>query len=221
MRVKFKYQAELLSLLAGGLTTLAFAPFGIWPLALVGPALLFHLWLGRDRRATFRLGLLYGLGFMGSGVTWLHVSIAQFGNVGWLLPILVTLVFVLIMALYYGLVSWLGGLFQGAERLRLLAVYPALWVLGEWLRGWLFTGFPWLLLGHTQIDTPLAGFGPIVGALGISWAVALSAGLMVVLFNHGRVRWSAAGGLLLIWGFSPMMPALTQDPNTNSGAAVP
>lgn len=124
------YTDDLIALLAGGLTTLAFAPFDLWPLALLGPGLLFRLWLKRGR-AGFRPGLLYGLGLMGSGVTWLYVSIAQFGDIGWLLPVLITAVFVLIIALYYGLTGWLVGRFKISPSLKLVAVFPAVWVLVE------------------------------------------------------------------------------------------
>jgi apolipoprotein N-acyltransferase len=193
-----KVNPGVIAVLAGILTALSFAPFEIWPLAVAGPALLFWLWLNKPGSG-FRLGLLYGLGLMGSGVTWLHVSIAQFGNLGWFFPILVTLVFVLVIALCYGLLGWLSGLFRGDDELKLLAVYPALWVLVEWQREWLFTGFPWLELGHAHIGTPLAGYGPVLGGLGVSWAVALSAGLLLLLIRSQATRWYAAAGLLLLW----------------------
>lgn len=183
---------------AGILTTFSFAPFDIWPLAILGPALLFWLWM-KNQGAGFRLGLLYGLGLMGSGITWLYVSIAQFGNVGWFLPILVTAVFVIIIALFYALLGWLGDRFKVPDRLKLLGIFPALWVLVEWLRGWFLTGFPWLELGYSQIDTPLAGYGPMMGGLGISFSVVLSAGLILLMFNPGRVRWYAGSGLLALW----------------------
>jgi apolipoprotein N-acyltransferase len=143
--------------------------------------------------------LLYGLGLMGTGVSWLHVSIAQFGDVGWLFPILVTAVFVLIMALYYGLAGWLVGRFTSSDRLKLIALFPAVWVLIEWLRGWLFSGFPWLQLGYAMIDTPLAGYAPVLGNLGVSFALVLSSGLVLLLFESGRVRVYALAGLLLLW----------------------
>ncbi|MEN8166116.1 MAG: apolipoprotein N-acyltransferase [Pseudomonadota bacterium] len=193
-----KINPGVVAVLAGILTTLSFSPFGIWPLAVAGPALLFWLWLNKQGSG-FRLGLLYGLGLMGSGVTWLHVSIAQFGNLGWFFPILVTAVFALLMALYYGLVGWLSGFFMGGERLKLLAVYPTLWVLVEWFRGWFLSGFPWLELGHAHVGTPLAGYGPVLGGLGVSWAVALSAGLLLLLIRSQTTRWYAASGLLLLW----------------------
>ncbi|MDJ0805378.1 MAG: apolipoprotein N-acyltransferase [Gammaproteobacteria bacterium] len=188
----------LIAVLAGILTTGAFAPFAIWPLAILGPALLFQLWL-KNPGGGFRLGFFFGLGMMGTGVTWLHVSIAQFGNIGWFLPILITLVFVVLMALYYGLLGWLSERFETPDRLKLLGVYPALWVLVEWFRGWFLSGFPWLELGHAQIDTPLAGFGPLLGGLGVSYVTALSAGLGLLVLKPGKARPFAISGLMGIW----------------------
>ncbi|MGD8590486.1 MAG: apolipoprotein N-acyltransferase, partial [Chromatiales bacterium] len=196
--LSWRYADELIALLAGGLTTLAFAPFGLWPLALAGPALLFRIWLKRGR-AGFRPGLFYGLGLMGSGVTWLYVSIAQFGDLGWLFPVLITALFVLIVAFYYGLTGWLAGRIGSSYRLKLVAIFPVVWVLVEWLRGWLFTGFPWLQLGYAMIDTPLAGYAPLLGSLGVSFMTVLTSGLILLLPEAGRMRWFAASALLLIW----------------------
>lgn len=189
---------QLAALLAGALTTLAFAPFHLWPLALAAPALLFYL-LTRSDVPGFGTGLAYGLGLMGSGVSWLHVSIAQFGDLGWLFPLVVTIGFVTVIALYYGLFGWLAGRFPVPLRLRLVLVYPALWVAVEWLRGWLFTGFPWLQLGYAMIDTPLAGYAPLLGTLGVSWMTVLSAGLLVATGTAGRHRWVPAALLALVW----------------------
>jgi len=54
-------------------------------------------------------------------------------------------------------------------------VLPSLWVLLEWLRGWAFSGFPWLSLGYAFIDSPLAGWAPVLGVYGVTWAAALAA----------------------------------------------
>ena len=73
-------------------------------------------------------------------------------------------------------------------------------MLFEWLRGWLFTGFPWLNLGYTQIDGPLAGYAPVVGVYGVSLLVALSGGLLWGLIRwSGRRRLAAGLGLAAIW----------------------
>ncbi len=190
---------HLLAILAGALTTLAFAPFHLWPLALFGPALLFLLWSGEEG-PDFASGFSYGLGLMGSGVSWLYVSIAQFGDLGWLFPLVITFGFVALMALFYGLLGWLAGRFRSSRAVALGLLLPALWTLVEWLRGWFLTGFPWLQLGYSQIDAPLAGYATVFGVLGVSWMVALSSGLLLLLAAKGAARWVSLAALLLIWG---------------------
>jgi apolipoprotein N-acyltransferase len=189
---------RIIALVAGVVTTSAYAPFDIWIAALVGPALLFMVWLERPR-LSHQTGFFYGLGLMGSGVSWLHVSIAQFGDLGWLFPLLVTLGFVALMALFYAALGWLASFFKSKEPLSLILVYPALWVLLEWLRGWFLTGFPWLQIGYSQIDSPLAGYGPLLGVLGISWMTLLTVGLLLAPLVSGRNRIVYLCAGVLIW----------------------
>ena len=170
----------LLAFLAGALAVLGFAPFGLGLAALASLTLLFFLWRHPARPGlNVWTGYAFGLGLMGFGVSWIRISIAQFGGVPPALAALITLLFVLFMALYFALAGWLGErLRKGADGLWLVAVLPAVWVLVEWLRGWLFTGFPWLSLGYSQIDLPLAGYGPLLGVFGVSLVLAVSAGLL-------------------------------------------
>jgi len=195
-------QRLAIAFLAGALGVLAFAPFGIYPLALISPALLFLLWLGCTPGQAFREGWSYGAGLFGFGVFWMHISIDKFGNVGAALAIVVTLIFVLTVALYYGLIGWIARRFAQANCLSLLLILlPALWVLGEWLRGWVFTGFPWLALGYSQIDSPLAGWAPLLGVYGVSWLLALSASLLLlVLLGRPGQRRLALIAAAVIWG---------------------
>jgi apolipoprotein N-acyltransferase len=189
---------RLTALVAGAVTTLGYAPFNLWGMALVGPALVFILWLERPE-LRIKTGFMYGLGLMGSGVSWLHVSIAQFGDLGWLFPLVVTLGFVALMALYYASLGWLVGHFKATRRQSLILIYPALWVLVEWLRGWFLTGFPWLQIGYSQIDSPLAGYGPLLGVLGISWLALVSVGLLLSMAAPGRLRLGFLSAVVLIW----------------------
>lgn len=190
---------RLWAFFSGGLTTLAFAPFDIWIMGVLGPLLLFLLWQ-YGKGPSFQTGFAYGVGLLGSGVSWLYVSVAQFGDLGWLFPLVLTLGFILFIALYYGLLGWVASRFNvAAEWQRLLLIYPTLWVLMEWIRGWFLTGFPWLQLGYSQIDSPLAGYAPLLGVLGVTWAVILSAGLIsCVALGQGRRLWLLAG-LVVIW----------------------
>lgn len=192
------------ALLAGALLPLAFAPFDWWPLALISPALLFGLWYGASPGRAARLGFLYGLGLFGVGVSWVFVAIHEFGNTGAVAAGLLTALFVAVLSLYPALVGYLGRRLAPAlsPAGALLLLWPALWTLGEWLRGALFSGFPWLSLGYSQIDGPLAGAAPVTGVYGLSWMLAFSAGGLTYLWV-GRRGWgrrlAPVGLALLVW----------------------
>ncbi len=178
---------------AGLALPLAFAPYGWWPLAVVSPAVLLLLLGPCTARQALGLGWCFGLGLFGHGVWWIQVSVHQFGLPSYLFSVPVTAVFILGMALYPALFAWL---LKHAERYRAapLLAAPALWVLVEYLRGWLFTGFPWLSLGYSQIDAPLAGFAPLLGVFGCSLAVMIQASLLAAM---PRAR-LAEGALMLL-----------------------
>lgn len=196
----------VLTFLGGALTVAAFAPFSYFPLAIVGPLPLLLLWLRAKPGMAFLQGWAYGLGLLGVGVFWMHISIDQFGNLGFVAAVAITLLFILLVALYYGLVGWLAARLRrqlkrpAAASLALLLIFPALWVLGEWLRGWLLTGFPWLALGYSQIESPLAGYAPLLGVYGVSWLLLVTAGLLVLVLTAGRRgKLLAALVMALIW----------------------
>ena len=199
----------LLAFGAGAALVLAFAPFdGGW-LAPAALALLFLLWWRTDARRAFGLGWAFGLGHMGFGVFWLHHSIAQFGGFDPISAKAVTLAFAAFLAGFPALVGGLVNRWLPPGRARLWLGYPAAWVLAEWLRTWLFTGFPWLLVGYSQTDTPLAGWAPLAGVLGVSLAVALAASALAGLVAGGwaGLRRPAPWALLVVlylggWGLS-------------------
>ena len=114
----------------------------------------------------------------------MHISIDQFGNVGTPLAILITLAFIAAVALFYGVTGWLTIRLsdKGAPIGNGLLLFPLIWVLLEWVRGWFLTGFPWLSLGYSQIDSPLSGWAPLLGVFGVSLAVLLTAGCLLSLF---------------------------------------
>lgn len=186
----------LLAFALGSLAVLAYAPFDVGLLMLPVVGGLLYLWRYAARPAIgFWLGYAFGLGLMGFGVFWIRISISQFGGVPMALAVVITLLFVAFMAVYYGLTGWLvGKLRTRNQAVWFLLVAPATWVLVEWLRGWLFTGFPWLALGYSQIDLPLNGFGPILGSYGITLVLLVSAGLLNLL-----PRITAIVAFVLLW----------------------
>lgn len=194
-------RADLLALLAGALLPLAFAPLSLFPLAVLSPALLFLLWLDvTPRRALWR-GLLFGLGQFGVGVSWVYVAIHDFGHSGVPLAVLLSALFVGILAVFPMLLGYLSARFlRGQDGWRLALLFPTAWTLIEWCRGWVLTGFPWLNLGYSQIDAPLRGFAPLVGVYGVTLAVALSAGLLASLVFAGRrAQFAALAALVVLW----------------------
>ena len=172
---------DALAAIAGALLVLAFAPFAVYPLAILCIAVLFRLLDGVSVRRAFWRGFLFGVVEFVFGVYWLYISIHIIGGAPLWLTLLIIAALVALMAVYSALVCALGvWLMPRPGPLRWIFVLPALWTLLEWLRGWLLTGFPWLSLGYSQIGSLLRGYASVFGVFGISLAVALSAGLLEI-----------------------------------------
>jgi len=175
---------DFLAVIAGASLPLAFAPYSLFPIAVLSPALLFLLWQDISTKRAFWRGWLYGVSLFSIGTSWVHISFYQFGGVPLIGAIFLTTLFVLVLAIYPALLgAALTRYFPKNTSSKLLIIYPAAWTLMESLRGWLFTGFPWLSLGYSQIDSPLNGFAPILGVYGVSWIIALSASLLVFAYQ--------------------------------------
>ena len=207
-------RGDLLALVGGALVPLAFAPFNLFVLAPLTLALLFALWLRVTVRQAAWRGFLFGLGQFGAGVSWVYVAIHEFGSTGAPLAALLTLMFVSILALYPMLAGILARRLAGDTANRpgyfLLVIAPAVWILVEWVRSWLFTGFPWLGMGYSQIDSPLHGWAPIFGVLALSSFVALSGGaLALVVLQRRQALKTALPILLMIWGSGPLLDRIT------------
>ncbi|MBI1731635.1 MAG: apolipoprotein N-acyltransferase [Gammaproteobacteria bacterium] len=184
---------------AGGACALAFAPYELHPLAPLALLVLFRLWKAATRVQAFRLGYLFGIGLFGTGVSWLHISINLFGGLGLLASAGVTFILIAYLALFPALAGYAARFDPApAPVLITVLVWPAIWVLTEWARAWLLTGFPWLLLGYSQTDSPLGSLAPLVGVLGISWATAVTAGLLLMFIHSAHRERTRCGAALLV-----------------------
>ena len=174
------------ALLAGSSCLFGFAPFGIYPIPVLALAILFTLWqrAGTPRIAA-RLGFAFGLGLFGAGISWIYVALHDYGDMPMLLALPATMLFCAFLALFTALSGYVQARIPASNTLRMVLVMPAVWVSVEWLRGMIFTGFPWLTLGYAHSDSPLAGYAPLLGVYGVSLVAAISAGLLAWLYDAG------------------------------------
>ncbi|WP_267256486.1 apolipoprotein N-acyltransferase [Coxiella endosymbiont of Ornithodoros maritimus] len=194
---------SVLALITGVILPLAFAPFNWFPIAFISPTILLAVWLRSRPLVAWWRGCLFGFGFFGVGASWIYVSIHHFGNANVPLAVLITVLFVFILALF---VAFQGLSFSLLFRKRkavltALFAFPAWWVVWEWLRSILFTGFPWLFLGYSQINSPLKGFGPLFGIYDISLIVAFISGCIYLLVTSKKLSRKIMCLILIILPF--------------------
>ena len=202
---------------AGAACVFGFAPFYAWSVPIVALTALFFVWSRSGSPLQGALsGLAFGLGYFVAGVSWVFVSLHEFGSMPAVLAAIATFLFCAYLALFPAAAGWLVPRLAGASPARRLILAPAAMVALEWLRGWLFTGFPWLTLGTSQVPgSPLAGFAPYVGAYGTSLAIAGAAALLAALaasraWSRSRV-WILAGlGALFLTGGLARLASWTQ-----------
>ena len=194
------WPGNLLALAAGALTTLALAPFDLWPLALLSIALLYLGLRQLTPKAAAGRGWCYGFGLFASGVSWVYVSIHDFGAASPALAGLLTLGFVAGLALFFALLGWLWARWFRREQAPLAdaLAFAALWLALDALRGWVLTGFPWLYVGYSQLHGPLAGLAPLGGVWLLSFCIALSAALLVNLPHLRTHKMQLAAALALL-----------------------
>ena len=179
MRIKY-----LFAVISGSLFALGFAPFSLWPLSILSICVLMHLLEGLEKKESFITGFLYGLGYWLSGISWVYVSIHYHGNIDILGSSLITLLFISCLSIYMGLFGVLYSYLSFQSTKSAIIAFPVCWVLIEILRGFLFTGFPWLLAGTTISDTPFGGWISVIGAQGNSLVLMIFCGALYALYRE-------------------------------------
>ncbi len=149
----------------GASATLAFAPFNFWFVIFPIFVSIFVL-LAKYSKHPFLDSWLFGFAYFGAGISWVHVSIATFGGVPLVVSLLMMAMLSGYLAIYFALAFWL------LRRLLQTVLWPLagplIWLLCEYARATFLTGFPWLSIGYSQLDSPLSGLFPIIGEIGIS-----------------------------------------------------
>ena len=173
----------MIAFLAGAASVIAFAPAGFYPLALATLALLAHLWSRATPQGCFFTGFWFGLGFFLAGVSWVYVSMSEFGGMPFPLAAFTTAFFCAFLALFPAAAGWLQARVPAPPWVRACLLIPAAWTLFEWLRGAIFTGFPWLAFGYAAVGWPLQGYAPLGGVYLLSFLTLALAGLVWLLYR--------------------------------------
>ncbi len=173
----------IIALLTGILTVFSFAPYGVWGFQILCLAVLAGVVICQTKKChAFFCGWAYGTASFGAGLYWMFISLHVYGGMN----ALMAGTGIALLAMFMGLLPAFACLFafllksrfQMGSVLFLMMLFPAFWTLFEWLRGWVFSGLPWLSAGYAFTDSPLAGFAPIAGVFGISLTVAVMAGAL-------------------------------------------
>ena len=183
----------LVALLLGTCSVLAYAPTGAFPLIWLTLGGLFALLTTENAQRRTRngalLGAVFGFGLFIGGVSWIYVSLSVFGGMPAPIAAIATLIFCLGLSAYPALAGAAFVRFSPPGVWQRSLFFASLWTLSEWLRGWIFTGFPWLTVGYSQTPpSPLSGFTPILGVYGLSFLCALISALAYHAFQRDSVQ---------------------------------
>ncbi len=165
---KLSWRKLCMSFAAGALLVFAFAPFKLFLLAFLSLAVLFYFWLKGSAKTNFYLGLSYGLGLYCFGVSWVYVSLSTYGGMPLWMGSIAVLGFASLLALFIALTGYVAARFF--KRYIILCL-PFIWLIFEWSKSWVLTGFPWLDVGYTQTPSWLFNWAPLGGVYMVSFIV--------------------------------------------------
>lgn len=169
-------------LISGGIGILAYSPFDYWWVSLLSAAGLIGISRLQQTKAALLGVFVWAVSYFAIGVNWVHISMIQFGGVPEIVSYLAVLLLAVYLALYPLLFSYIIQRFQMSN----VWAIAAIWTITEYLRGVVFTGFPWLQFGYSLIDSPFSGLAPILGVEGLTFFVMLVSGYLVNLVKNSQ-----------------------------------
>ena len=186
----------------GAIQVFAFAPFEqFW---IVYPSLIgFFLLLKQVKKTTrhyFLSSYIFSIAMFLATIHWVYVSMDLFGGMPLIVSVLLIVLLSAYLAIFPAAALWASTrLSHFSDTARYLLMIPVFWLISDWLRGYLLTGFPWAYLGYSHADTPLAGFAPVLGVQGITLAIMVICGASTLLIQRQKVIFNIAliCGLLL------------------------
>ncbi|MEO7276844.1 MAG: apolipoprotein N-acyltransferase [Sphingomicrobium sp.] len=204
----------LYALIAGALSALAFEPVGWWPLLPVAFAAMCELiWRSKGIWRALLLGWAFGFGQFVISLNWIATAFTfQAAMPPWLGWVAVA-VLSMYLAIYPALATGLAWRFGRSDRVSLVVILGGAWTISEWLRGTMFTGFPWNPAASVLVSTPLIAISPLLGTYALSGLVVLLGG--VVWLEYYR-KWLPLVVIVVVTGFMWLLPssAVPDDPLT-------
>ncbi|MDG6882207.1 Apolipoprotein N-acyltransferase [Phocoenobacter uteri] len=168
----------LLSFILGGVGVFAYSPFDYWGIAYLSAFGLIFATTYHHKKIAYWSVLLWSMGYFCSGINWVSVSMMQFGGVPEIVSYLAVGLLSFYLSLYNLLFCWIVQHFKFTNPFILASIFT----FTEFLRGTIFTGFPWLQFGYTQIDSPFFGIAPVLGVEGLTFFVIVISGYFLQLF---------------------------------------
>jgi apolipoprotein N-acyltransferase len=195
----------LFALLTGAASAFAFEPTGLWPLLPVAFALLCEFTCrSKSMWRALLTGWAFGLGQFVVGLNWIATAFQYQANMppwlGWVAVVLLSLY----LAIYPAVATGLAWRFGREDRVVLVVVLGGAWTITEWLRGTIFTGFPWNPAAAALAPTPLITIGALIGTYGLSGLVVLLGGAIWLEYHR---KWLPLIVILACTGLLWLLPA--------------
>jgi apolipoprotein N-acyltransferase len=171
---------------AGAISSLGFPPYNLWPLTLAAFALLLHLLaISPNRKSAFWLGWLFGVGHFTMGNDWIAVTFTfQAAMPVWLgyFAVVALALYLAVFPAIAALAAWSIGDFvrrRGANStIPFVFAISSMWIITEWLRSWVFTGFAWNPLSEIALASVSSGALRTIGTYGLSGFVILLSAIL-------------------------------------------
>lgn len=202
---KHLYGQLFVAFILGAVQVFAFAPFEQWWViypAFVGFFLLLQQ-LQKTTRRYFLISFIFSISSLIATLYWIYVSMDLFGGMPKIVSALLIVLLCAYLAIYPSIALWASSRFLGlSDTQRYLLLIPVFWLISDWLRGYVLTGFPWAYLGYSHADTPLVGLAPVLGVQGITLSIMVICGALTLLIQKQKIGLSLTViGALLISAF--------------------
>nr|WP_315467777.1 apolipoprotein N-acyltransferase [uncultured Undibacterium sp.] len=198
-------RASLVALLLGALNVLSFAPFFIWPIQIITAAVMMSILISHpswNKKQVALLGWSYGFGTFVLGVCWLVVAMSRYGGMPLVLSVIALALLAAFMAIFpafcFVAFQFVRNKWKTSDVLSALILFPVAWAASEFLRGHLFTGFPWVSIGYAYNVSPLAGYAPVFGVYGLGGVAMLASACIALIILHKSLRLVASIGFLVV-----------------------